>query len=930
MTNKKGMIIFILTFICAISVVLIGFGSVDANNSESTGFETFTVGEGSSVKYGEHPYAPGVKGVVASLQSGDSLLYNKVVDLSDNTYDDTLISLFITPAVIGNYDFSSLNIKITDAFDKNNYVVINAYRYYYENYACYLKAAAPGAGQELTGVDPGLGDIWVGGVFGQYNLFSFSGTPQPDKAQTIGDDTLDIRFDYENKIVYAMRYNDPFWSFVVDLDDEKYFDHKWEGFTTGEVFISVYAEEYSGSSAGIVIREIDGHDLSVSSVTDETPPLIEIDYEGYEVLPVALVGNRYPVFKATAYDVYCGETEVSYKVLYEGKEIELEEDGTFIPTKEGDYTIHYTSIDRYNNKAEKQVTVKAALTTPEILLELDKSEADESGYVGELVRVASFTASGGSGKVNVMVEACLKDGTTKYLVQDNLFKPYEKGTYEILYTAKDYTGKTVTQKYEIDIELKKDPIFDSEIQLPICFLSGKVYELPSLYALDYYTENGEPVEVKAEISYIDDYGLFTAKDNIIIPMKKQNGNVTILYTAATPNGSATKKYEVPVQVTENSWGGLNLKNYFLMQNVKSVAESDNILFSTSSEDASVCFAREVLAKNFKIQFKVDPAQANFSEVNVVLTDYEQRDVQVKFTVHKDLNNSSISYLSVNGGKKYNTVGAFDGSSLYPFSISYDAKSNTITDGISTVIAIEKTLSGKEFTGFPSGKVYIEINFGGVIGLSAIKLSNLCSQVFGNFTIDTIAPNVVIEDDYGGMYAKGTVVTLPKAYAMDILDPNPSVTMTVTSPSGKTVFSTDGYYLENIVPKREFEILLAEYGRYLVTFSAEDAGGQKNINTRYMIYCSDNLSPEISLDSEMPKTGKVGEEIILPHVSVSDNYTQTPLVHISYVDPLGRVLSADDYKIVPTAEGIYKVTYSVTDEQGNSVFKVYEIQVESCK
>lgn len=932
MILRKKICIAALAFLLAVCAVFVGAGTVSAVSgreyADGGTISAFSVGEGSSVRYGEHSYAPGAEGAVASLRSGDSLRYNRAVDVSDNTYDDTLISLFITPSVIGNYDFSSLNIKIEDAYDSSNYILVNAYRYYYEDFACYVKAAVPGIGQELTGKDPGPGDVWVGGVFGQYNLFSFSGTPQPDKATNIGDDVLDIRMDYEEKIIYAVRYNDPFWSFVIDLDDDTYFEETWDGFTTGEVFISVYCEEYTGSSAGIVVRNIDGQDLSEDTVTDSGKPVITVDYDGYEGdIPQALVGNPYPVFGASAYDVYCGETEVTRKVFLGEKEYPIGEDGAFVPDTAGEYTIVYTAQDAYGNTATEEVAVTAAAATPDLSLTLDRSGADDAGYVGESVTVASYTAGGGSGRVDVQAEAVLKDGTVRYPVTDSAFKPFVQGVYTVRYTAKDYTGKTLTEEYDIQIDLKEDPIFDSEPQFPICFISGKSYELPSLSAVDYYTQNGTPVEVEAEITYVDDFGEFKAFDNVIIPLKKQNGSVLIRYTATTASGSETLEFEVPVQVTENAFGGLELENYFMLDNVSASAQSDHILFSAREEGASLRFIRETLARNFAVRFNVDPAQANFGRVDILLTDYENRDVSVLLSVHKDQANPAVSYLSVNNGRRYQTVGAFDGSSSYPFSLSFNVNDNTFTDGVSTTVGVSRTLSGDAFTGFPSGKVYIEIGFGEVIGLSAIRLSSLCSQVFGSFSIDTLAPNVVVEGDYGGTYALNAEVTLPTAYAMDVLDPNPKVTMTVTDPEGNVVTSTNGYRLENIVPDRQFSIALSAYGRYLVVFTATDASGQSNSNTRYMIYCTDNAAPEFTLTGEVPASGQIGREVTLPQVQASDNYTQEPIVHISYVDPLGRVLNASDYTFVPTAAGIYRITYSVSDEQGNIVMQTYELEVK---
>ena len=69
----------------------------------------------SSVSYGQHKLAdPGATGLLVRLAEGDTLTFNKVIDLTDLTATDVLFSGFITPDTRGALDFERLFFTFTD------------------------------------------------------------------------------------------------------------------------------------------------------------------------------------------------------------------------------------------------------------------------------------------------------------------------------------------------------------------------------------------------------------------------------------------------------------------------------------------------------------------------------------------------------------------------------------------------------------------------------------------------------------------------------------------------------------------------------------------------------------------------------------------------------------------------------------------------
>lgn len=89
------------------------------------------VSDASSVEYSVMDSNNLVKGQMLSLANDDVLTYNKVLDFSDNTFDDSLkdksqntpfIELYMQPKSIGMVDLAGFYVILTDATDPTNYI----------------------------------------------------------------------------------------------------------------------------------------------------------------------------------------------------------------------------------------------------------------------------------------------------------------------------------------------------------------------------------------------------------------------------------------------------------------------------------------------------------------------------------------------------------------------------------------------------------------------------------------------------------------------------------------------------------------------------------------------------------------------------------------------------------------------------------------
>ena len=99
--------------------------------------------------------------------------------------------------------------------------------------------------------------------------------------------SLEIRMDYAQKRVYSQPDGQYAISRCIcaDFDDERTLGGKepWEGFTSGEVFISVYAKNYTATSFNFFITDVYGQDVSKTTTKNELAPRLSVDTQEYDV-----------------------------------------------------------------------------------------------------------------------------------------------------------------------------------------------------------------------------------------------------------------------------------------------------------------------------------------------------------------------------------------------------------------------------------------------------------------------------------------------------------------------------------------------------------------------------------------------------------------------------------------------------------------------
>ena len=168
---------------------------------------------------------------------------------------------------------------------------------------CFALACASN-GQQLTGKERGYGGIRVN-EWGAWINLTFSGLTY-SAYNDISKNTFAVCFDSEEKIISFSDYCGTVVP-VADLDNPDYFgSNLWNGFTSDLVYCRVKIEEYIAGTGSLVVTKYGKYDLTQDTFEDKEGPEIKIDTLGYDAenLPHAVIGKKYRVFDALAYDLY--------------------------------------------------------------------------------------------------------------------------------------------------------------------------------------------------------------------------------------------------------------------------------------------------------------------------------------------------------------------------------------------------------------------------------------------------------------------------------------------------------------------------------------------------------------------------------------------------------------------------------------------------
>jgi hypothetical protein len=868
-------------------------------------------GKRSGAEYTAHALTPSHEGLNVKMSNPSEFVYNNMIDLSAATATDKLISLYVTPTSPGTADFTKMTLKLTDAFDPDNYIqiIVNSSSIGITHGIAYIQAGA--AFQPTSGWETKPGKFHRNNAYGLPVTFSFYGTTTAgvSSESILLSNKLELYFDYQNLALLARRYSGQMYT-ICDFDDPNDFDDLWSGFSADAALLSITIT--GGSTADFVIDSIYGQDLTQPRYIDAAAPVITVETDGYAVLPDALVNHPYPVFGATALDTVNGAVSVSARVYdsyYQSYRAEYDAaSGAFTPDHTGTFYIVYTATDWSGNTAETVLPVTAKTALPAIAVSAETAGRVTSGTTGTLIPVSDGHATGGTGRASVAVT--VKDASGASVAADGAFRPLAPGTYTVTYTATDYIGQTDAYSYTVAVTTGTVPIFETEATFPKYFFANYPYTLPALTAYDY--TGGSRQAVPAAVSVTDDGGTRTLGPNRLVYFSVDGaGTATVTYTA----GAATKTYTVSVHDV-STVGAVDLTNYFALDGVTVARnEAANALAFSASQNGGFEFINPLLADGFELAFAADAAKTAFSKLNLYLTDAADASKSVKLTYRKI--SAAATGFSINDGIEYPIAMGF-ASATNAYTLLFSAADNRMNgDGIA-FRAVPAFTDGSPFAGFPSGKVYLRAALEGVTGASTVLFKSVNRQPFAAVT-DRVPPMLSIVRDDRVAVQLGSTYTVVAATAADVIDPQVTVTLTVTDPDGNPMKATDGTLLLNVPASVEYQIVTGRYGVYRMIYSATDFSGRTG-EAAFNISVNDTVPPVIRTEFANKTTANRGDNVPIAPVTVTDDLSAAANIKVIrlLVTPSGKVITlADRYdSFVPTESGTYIIRYAAYDEAGN--------------
>lgn len=846
--------------------------------------------DASTAQYERYPHVNGVTGLNVQLAYGDKLTVNQPIDMS-KLEDGLLIQAFAVPSEEGSFDYEKLCFQLTDAENPDITLYMSARQYTGRPDIKVSYITAGGNGQEIIGYDDFADKFWNEGLFGRSIDHGFA-------YHLVNADinAINLKLDSETMQILA---ND---KFVVDLDSVEYQKAPWSGFPSGKAYLTVWAENYRGTTAGFFLSVAGDVNLSKEKIRDTEAPEITIDTP-YETMPPAVVGGSYGVPDAQAKDSVNGVCQVSVSAWYNYSSADASilniVDGRFETKYWGNYAIVYEATDFSGNLGRQILWIKAEnqLTKPSVTL----AETPKTDYVlGEFFQSTPYDAQCYSGNPSVRIYTEM-EGVQVELNEKYCFE--ETGTYTVVYEITDCAGQIGTYEHTIEVKVGDKPIMVDGVNLPQFLIEETEYTFPQVYFNDY--RSGQMEKKLATGKIVDAAGTTEVKagDTYRITVDNHMDTVKLIFEC---DGAAYEVERPVVKPYDRDEGKtrLFLENYFVGEGFTTQRQENGVTFTATAADAGWTFANGLLATDFSMVLKGEPGKSDFAGLKLAFADCAGSDKKLEVEL---LNIGGV--LSVKAGDQQIHMGEVSFDAGHEIPITYQ-------NGTLHIAGFE--IDTGDFEGFASNYLMLSLSFLEAKNGAAISLLSLNNHAMNNSNRDRVEAWIDIAGTYGGRHEQGTEIVLPAAFAGDVLNPNVRFTVTVKQ-GNQVVTALDGTVLENADPTKEYTIRADVADRYTVQYTTQESFSEKEGGITYILHIVDASAPEIAFKQAFPTQAKVGDTVCIPDFTLSDNKTalEELIVMKNVICPSGMIVSIPENSnaIVVNQEGVYKFTVMVVDADG---------------
>ena len=880
-------------------------------------------------------------GLQFSVKPSEQVKYNRAINLSNVDPEEPFITVDAVPETPGTPEARDLYLMLTDIYDADNYITIRIRRapMIEDQDAGYISAAH--AGQPLSGWIESLGQFYVG--------HENYGTGTMNGLQGNWDKTnhISFYFDYANRILYT--YDGANRTKVVNFLTD--FDNPWGGFTTGEVFITLWADTYATSNVlepfnGIIL-DIAGEDLSEGVAEDGTVPLYRVEntqapipdfgeYETVENIPDAMVGYPYKVFGYTLNSVYGAEKV--YKHVYYGYytssryELPIEND-CFVPLHEGVHTIVYTTVDRFGNSESRYVDVYAEKNAgTEFTLYLPGYENYTEGSAGhrfELLGEEDLYIDGNLGNVRITIQAQHKESGKVVDASAGYFIPEDGGTWTISYTAVDYNGRVGYFAYDAEVAVDKEVIFGEINNFPKYAIVGTENTLPECLVKD-YNAGGE--ERPADRIYVEKDNVFVAELEGRVFIPDSAGEYVIVYEAVSAVGTtSTIKRNITAVDVGLGTDDFDMTKYFYSEGLVSADADATSVSLVVKENAVINFIRPIDAVNFSFSFNIGKTVKTAERIVMTITDSNNSDQSIELAFIKA---GEGVKLSINGGEEQDLPNFKFGNGA-DFTVKISLGELAIDK---STFKLTEYVNKQPYEGFESLSAYVTLRAETAVGVSGnteILVSEVSGQNFYDATGDGIEPTIIMSEQTRGKYLPGETVKIGYALAIDVLDPAVTASLTVMGPDGQPLKDIDGLTLQNVAIDRDYYVTPSVMGTYRILYTYFDGTGNGQRDRGPVFQLVSREAPVITLNGTQSEA-ELGSVVTVAEATA---VSQSPSVdiYIFVQRPTGNLKELPKYdsgenngeynrQVALNEAGEYLVRYMAVDEWFNISIAEYTINV----
>lgn len=861
---------------------------------------------GSSATYGELSLSNSQEtGLTFQLGYGEKFIYESTINVNDEKWNGLVDVCKIYPH-IRSYDAETgltydtahwMLVKMVDCYDENNYIEFYTTMNPASNYYCGAGASYQDLGgfEGVAAANATATSIHFEGKYykvnyakrypwqqWQYGTYTHTEVAvyengvrvlYPQNAETNLAAAGGINFQYEPKTnrIYRQFYSNGkvVTEFVNDLDEPLvYGDNVFTGFTTGEVYLTIECEGYTGSdTAEIQVVSLfgnSGENLAQSQCTDTTAPIIRCDVEWTDDSGIYLaVGEEYVLPDVQVYDVNF-EGDLKKQVYYNygatDQSMAYVKDGAFTPARAGKYSVVYTATDLYGNATDYVLPLNC-IEKKSIDYTIQKIDALQAGSVYTLPEAV---AEGINGDLQISVSVTDPSGNEVKL-QNNAFEPKQVGNFTIAYTLSDNVYETV---YEYTVACTNEDNcvrFYDVVNAPKYYIKGASYAIEDYYA---YTVNESGLVANLCDTFVSvDGGNFVLLSATDKEEYKITGNSTIQFKYVYK--TAEKLSEVISIIDVNYSGKKDYTKYFLGNYTISYDKFVRFVADGTNQTESISFINPLSFIDFEIKFQINEGYYAFSGVNVYLTDYldETQTLKISFT------KSSVKNLiyDINDCNENDLSESFVGTQW----VWYDKDTNAIVSNQGVSVSVDK---------FTSGLCYLTIEYVGIEGTCGIALDTLNGQKFK----EKISEGELLlnYEKIDPVYLVGDTVEIPVATCTHVFNPvlYKDITVTVEAPDGQPVKDVNGLTIQNVTASRSYEIVFDACGTYLIRYSAKATTGSKTLDviSIYGVNVLDDTAPEVKFES-VGENGVVtisaGTKHNIAKYTASDNETVAKDLHI---------------------------------------------------